>query len=322
MSHPRIAGVILNYRTADLVNDLLESLCEQNNPDQQTSIIVDNASGDGSPDAIHRFINEHRFESWARVICSPDNNGFSAGNNLGIKSIDSDKYLLLNSDTIVRPNAIRELLHAANLHPDAGIIAPRLEWTDGTPQQSCFPTRTPRYEFFSSAGTGFLEKAFGHKGYSLPISDTPCAAEWVSFAAVLIRKSVFEKIGLLDEGFFMYFEDMDFCYRARKAGIGILYWPHARVVHLRGGSSPVKQLTAERKRPPKYWYASRNRYYAKHFGILGLWRANLLWYAGRAIAAARELVGNKQPHTNKSQWRDIWINAMNPLKRPERPPGT
>jgi GT2 family glycosyltransferase len=140
--------------------------------------------------------------------------------------------------------------------------------------------------------------------------------EWTSFACVLIRREVFNRVGLLDEGYFMYFDDMDFCRRAWKAGIATLHWPAARVVHLRGGSSPVKQLAAERKRPPRYLYASRNRYYAKFYGRLGLWLANICWHTGRLISLAREIVRQKQAHTCKRQWLDIWTNALRPLQHP------
>ncbi len=78
--------------------------------------------------------------------------------------------------------------------------------------------------------------------------------------------------------------------------------------------APVKSLTAERKRRPRYWYESRARYYAKHHGRVGLWTANLFWWLGRLISLARELGGNKQPHTCEREWRDIWTNWLDPLR--------
>jgi len=81
----------------------------------------------------------------------------------------------------------------------------------------------------------------------------------------------------------------------------------------------VKKLTAARKRRPKYLYASRARYFAKFYGRAGLWVANVLWVIGRGIALARELIGRKKPHACEMQWRDIWINGWDPLKRPVIP---
>jgi hypothetical protein len=89
-------------------------------------------------------------------------------------------------------------------------------------------------------------------------------------------------------------------------------------VHLRGGSSPVKQLTAARRRRPRYYYASRARYLAKFYGVPGLWLANLLWMAGRAISWIRERMGHKQPHTCQREARDIWTCAWRP-NRPAAP---
>ncbi len=276
-------------------------------------IVVDNASGDQSVQQISNRIHDQQWNQWARVVPADRNGGFSYGNNLGIRSIEAQYYMLLNSDTLVRPGSIEQMLAATKLHPQAGIIGPRLEWTDRTPQQSCFRDFQPSHEFFSAAGTGALEKLMRYKPLALDISDEPLTCDWTSFACALIPQRVIEKVGLLDEGYFMYFDDADYCRRIREAGYEVLNWPAAHVVHLRGGSGPVKQLTAERKRRPNYWYASRNRYYAKFYGRIGLVAANLCWHAGRLVALAREITKTKQPHSCRREWRDIWTNIRNPL---------
>ena len=118
----------------------------------------------------------------------------------------------------------------------------------------------------------------------------------------------------MDDGFFMYFEDVEFCFRARKAGWDIIHNPDAHVVHLRGGSSPVKEFTKMKKRLPRYYYASRTRYFNKLYGWNGLIVANLLWYAGRSISKLRELFMRKEQHICDNQWIDIWTNWLNPEK--------
>jgi len=136
----------------------------------------------------------------------------------------------------------------------------------------------------------------------------------------MIRREVFTDIGLLDDKFFMYYEDTDFCLRARKAGWKISYNPKARVVHLRGKSSPVKSLMAAKQRLPRYFYESRSYYYYKNFGRSGLLAANLLWITGWLLAASRSLVDRKfQSPSSKMQWRDIWINFLQP-DAPYTPP--
>jgi len=281
--------------------------------------ICENGTGEHSVRQIQAAIDGEGWREWALLKIIRPNRGFSGGNNAVLAEAMSLPepprfFLLLNADTILRPGALSSLLAAAEQHPEAGVISPRLEWPDGTPQQSCFRDRAPIYEFFSAARTGPLSRLSLRSEGTLPVSDLPIEVDWTSFACALIRREVFEHIGLLDEGFFLYFDDPDFCRRARDIGWKVLHWPQARVVHLRGRSNPVKSLSAQRKRPPRYWYESRARYYAKYHGRTGLWAANLFWWLGRLISLGRELMGNKKPHTCQREWLDIWANWWNPVK--------
>jgi GT2 family glycosyltransferase len=147
-----------------------------------------------------------------------------------------------------------------------------------------------------------------------PIPEHPEDTDWVSFAAVMIRRETIERVGPLDEGFFMYFEDADYCRRARRAGWRVRFCPDARVVHLRGGSSRVKSLSAARRRLPAYYSASRARYYAKYYARSGLWLGNALWAAGRLISLAREIVEGRPSHACEREGRDIWTHWKDPLR--------
>jgi N-acetylglucosaminyl-diphospho-decaprenol L-rhamnosyltransferase len=309
----QLAIVIINYRTPQLVIDCLKSLENQLKVGDDQVIIVDNASGDNSVELLQQTITDHHWFSWVKLLPSPVNGGFSAGNNLGIKAIEADAYLLLNSDTIVRPGAISSLLHAWKTHPEAGLISPRLEWPDSTPQISCFRYHSPLSQLIDAAATGPVTKLFQQYDVPMEVSNTPFEPEWTSFACVLIRREVIQQIGFMDEGYFMYFDDVDYCRRVHEAGWQILHWPEARVVHLRGGSGSVKADMAARRRPRPYLYGSRSRYFAKFYGIVGLWLTNLLWLVGRSLSWVRELIGNKKPHTCEFQAQDIWINCLTPL---------
>jgi len=282
-------------------------------------VVVDNCSGDGSAQAIESAIGSRGWSRWARVERSPVNGGFSAGNNVGMGAVDAEHYLLLNSDTLVRPGALRRLLEAAADDPQAGLIGPRLEWPNGEPQVSAFRFRRPMGEFVHAAATGPLTRLLQRyqvsaSGQSPP--DAPCSCDWVSFACVLIRRRTLETVGPMDEGYFMYFEDMDFCRRARRRGWKIVHRPEARVVHLRGGTSPVKAGSATRRRLPRYYYASRSRYFAKFYGRSGLWLTNLLWLAGRGVLAMRRPLGTRS-HLPARSSLDIWTNARRPLRTSE-----
>ncbi|HIK38796.1 MAG TPA: glycosyltransferase family 2 protein, partial [Geminocystis sp. M7585_C2015_104] len=306
--------VIINYRTPQLTVDCLQSLAGEIPQLPPTMVaVVDNNSGDDSMAIIQKAIQENNWQPWIVLIPSSVNGGFSYGNNLGIKAIHAENYLLLNSDTIVRPGAIKILLSALTEYPQAGIIGPRLEELDGTPQISCFRYRNPLGELINAAQTGIITKTLSRYNVPLPVTDNPTFVQWVSFACVLVRRQVIEQIGLMDEGYFMYFEDVDYCRRAKEAGWGVLYYPHARVAHLRGRSSSVKEDIAAKRRLPPYYYASRSRYFAKFYGVFGLWWANLLWLAGRSVSLLRELVERKPTGVCEKEALDIWTNWLNPL---------
>jgi N-acetylglucosaminyl-diphospho-decaprenol L-rhamnosyltransferase len=307
----KLAVVIINYRTADLVIQCLQSLLPQ--LVNACVIVVDNCSPDASATILQNWIADNIGQNPVRLIPSQINGGFSSGNNIGMRAIDAEYYLLLNSDTIVRPEAIAILLQTADGHPEAGLISPRLEWPDETPQQSCFRYESPIGELIGAARTGALTRTLKRFDVPLPASDVIVYPQWTSFACVLVRHEALDEIGFMDEDFFMYFEDVEFCRRARKAGWEIIHNPKARVVHLRGGSSPVKQRTLERKRLPRYYYVSRTRYFYLAYGWFGLTLANILWSLGRCISKCREILGRRASGVPERQWLDIWTNWLNPV---------
>lgn len=310
-----IAVIVLNYRTPGLTLRCLASL-EREVDREVRVVVVDNASGDGSAERIERVVRQRNWSSWACVLRSSHNGGFAAGNNLGIRAIEADAYLLLNSDTLVRPGAIAALCEALRATPDAGIIGPQLLDEHGRPDQSFFRTPAPPSELLRGSGLGPLARLLYRYDPVLPGlgEDTPRETDWLAFACVLIRKDVIERVGLLDEGYFMYFEDVDYCRRARAAGFKVLYWPRAQVVHLRGGSSGVTAQATQQSRAPRYYYEARARYFAKFYGRGGLWLANSLWHLGRGIAWPRKLLGKAAPQTREREARDLWTRALRPLQ--------
>ena len=311
----RLAVVVLNYKTPGLVADCLATLEHELDHGRDVVIAVDNCSGDGSADEIERTIDERGWGGWARLVRSEVNGGFSAGNNVGMKAVEAEFYLLLNSDTLVRAGAIGELLDAAARNPEVGLIGPRLEWPDGTPQNSCFRDKNVWSELIAGAQSGPITKIFASRDVSMGIFDEPTKADWVSFACVVVRHAVVERIGLMDEGYFMYFEDADYCRKARRAGFGVLHWPAAHVVHLRGGSAPVKSNAAARKRLPAYYYASRTRYFVTFGGRLHLIAANTAWSLGWLVALTRRVFQGRRIGTPERALRDNWTAFSSPMRR-------
>jgi len=310
----KLTVVIINYRTADMVIDCLKTLLPELDGISSRVVIVDNLSQDGSYERIKSWVSGNDDSSRIELMASGSNSGFSGGNNSGIKCEKSEYYLLLNSDTLIRKMAVKKLLNVASKTPDVGLITPRLEWENGLPQESCFLFHSPISEFISVAQTGFITRLLSKYNVPLSVVSKPRNPDWSSFACVLIRKEVFDDVGLMDDGYFMYFEDAEFCHRARKAGWKVLNEPSAHVVHLRGGSSPVKENTKLKKRLPRYYYESRTRFFYQTYGWLGLTLANILWSAGRIISKTRQILGRSDKAISEKQWLDIWTNWLNPLK--------
>lgn len=301
----RIAVVVLHYRTPGLVLQCLETLVPEVDPERDRVIVVDNASGDESAARIHEGLRA-RHLAGVRLLVSPVNGGFAAGNNLGVRAVRARAYLLLNSDTLLRPGAVERLWAALQDHPEAGLVSPRLEWPSGEPQISCFRFLTPWSELIAAAGTAPVRSLLARWDVPIPVRDVGFAPDWTSFAAVLIRDEALARVGPLDEGFFMYFEDVDYCWRAARAGWRTWHEPRACVVHLRGGTSPVKAQKARGERRPSYYYASRRRYFRNTRGRLGPAAANLMWTLGRLVSWTRETFGRKARHTVERELLDIW----------------
>ncbi len=306
--------VVINFRTPELVKNCLAALGPELEANDARVAIVDNFSNDGSAEIIADWLmTGELWKSRIFLIRSPSNDGFSGGNNTGIKAFDARHYLLLNSDTLIRPGALKSLLDASARETDAGIVAPRLEDEDGTPQISCFRFHSPLSEFLGAAETALLDKLFNFAVVPIPVPDKAITCDWASFACVLIKRAALDDVGLMDDGYFMYFEDADYCRALKKHGWRVAYEPAARVVHLRGGSSPVKSSMKAKKRPPAYYYAARTRYFRKAYGPLGLYAANLMWLSGRGVARLRSLFGKPAPLLCEHQGADQWINWRDPL---------
>ncbi|TVZ41294.1 hypothetical protein P886_0638 [Alteromonadaceae bacterium 2753L.S.0a.02] len=311
--------VIINYKTADLIIDCINSVTPQLEKKQHI-VVVDNFSNDGSAEKIADWVAENGGDR-IHMVFSDVNGGFSAGNNLGLKYADADYYLLLNSDALLRDGALQAMLTTFRDEGsrELGFVAPRLEWPDGKPQESCFRFHSPLSELLNASNTGWVTRLLQRWEVAFRVSDTPMTPEWASFACIMLRGEMVKDVGLMDEGYFLYYEDADYCKMAKLNNWHVLYQPEARVVHLRGGSSPVKSNTRLKKRLPKYYYASRARFFAKHYGIVGLGLANMLWYVGRCISKSRELLGRQYVTACEKQYRDIWTRFSMPLKpfRPE-----
>jgi GT2 family glycosyltransferase len=226
--------------------------------------LIDNASSDDSLELVKR---EYPL---VKIIANQENVGFSRANNQGIRQCQAEFIALLNPDAVVQPFAIKRLVDFLNTHPETGIVGPRLLNADGTPQGSCYPFPTLTRELWRLL---HLDKIHSFGSYNQSNWDLtrPQEVDSIQGACMLIRREVFDQIGLLDEDYFMYTEEIDFCYRAKKAGWKIVWLPTAEVIHY-GGQSTRQAATSMFLQ----LYRSKLLFFRKHYGRLVAWIYKLI----------------------------------------------
>lgn len=275
--------VIVNYRTAELAIDCLRALSTQaNDLAGNRFVVVDNASGDGSIEKLSAAIERAGWSSWATVMPLERNGGFAFGNNASIRTALAsvklvDYIMLLNPDTVIRPGAIKTLVDFMDAHHNVGISGSRLENANGGVECSAHTFHSPLSQLDEAARLGVLSRLLRRYVVTSPARTVAHSCDWVSGASMMIRRQVIEDIGLMDENYFLYFEEVDFCRRAQLAGWECWYVPDSRVMHLEGASTGIRAST----RRAKYWYDSRRRFFVKYYGISGLVAADVLWAIGR-----------------------------------------
>jgi N-acetylglucosaminyl-diphospho-decaprenol L-rhamnosyltransferase len=257
---PTLSVIIVSWNVRDLLEQALDAVLTAgtHTPDLEI-IVVDSASSDGTPEAIRIRYPQ------VRLIASDENLGFAKGNNRGIVEAHGDFLLLLNADTVVRGDALAILINYLQEHPNVGMVGPRILNADETTQSSRRRYPTLPVLFLESTWLQSLapRQQLDHF-YVADIADSEeQIVDWITGAAMLVRREVLNDIGGLDEGFFMYSEELDWCHRIGNAGWKIAYTPAAEIVHYGGKSS--EQVAPARH---IYFQSSKVRYTLKYHGRL------------------------------------------------------
>ncbi len=226
-SKPALSIIILNYNNPDDTLECVHSLMK-NRYDSYEVILVDNGSNKGSVEILRQLESEYPD---LILVFNQKNLGFAGGNNIGFNLSKGDMILLLNNDTTVKEDFLEALMKQASLYPEAGILCPKIYFHD-----------RPGTIWFAG---GYIDWKYdgAHIGYGKMDNSSygiPHACDYVTGCAMLIKRNVIEKIGFLDESFFAYQEDVDFCIRARKAGYKCMYIPYPHVWHKAGSTSKKK----------------------------------------------------------------------------------
>lgn len=305
--------VIVNYKTAGMVVDCLRSLAAERGSGVELEVaLVDNASPDDSVTALRAAIEQNGWAEWVRLIESGRNGGFGSGNNVGLRAIrdalkPSEWVLFLNPDTVVPPGALRAVCDAAEGRPGVGVIGACLVDEGGGAQLAGHPAMTPMRELGRASGLGVIRRAQGLD----PAPQPPARVGWVTGAAMCVRAEVLQEIGEFDEGFFLYFEEVDLCRRASDAGWEVWLARNPPIVHREGAATG---LNAARTRRAPYWFASRRRYFLKHHGVAGLVLADIAWAVGRGLAWLKSLArGRRAPRLPAAFGWDLLVGDLRAL---------
>ncbi len=293
---PDVSIILVSWNTRDLLLACLASLPAALGGLHADVWVVDNGSADGSVAAVRE-----RYSA-ARLIENGGNPGFAAANNQAIDASAGRYALLLNSDTVATPGSIERLVRFADEHPLAGIVGARLLNPDGSFQASFADFPSLRSELLSVTGLG--PRLFGrwYPNYGPRQSQVARGVDYVQGACMLARREAVAHVGLMDEHYFMYNEEIDWCLRMRRAAWQVWYLPEAHIVHYGGQST--RQV---RHAMIQALYRSKVRFFRKHYGpayaatLQGAFVAVLRakWLV-RALAARRQSVASAP-----IRWRDL-----------------
>ncbi|OAB41811.1 glycosyltransferase family 2 protein [Paenibacillus antarcticus] len=278
--------LIVNYNTCKLTLDCLQSVFASKMGYTFEVIIIDNHSVDSSVESISIEYPQ------VTMIANDDNTGFAKANNQGLAIAKGRYVLLLNSDTIIREDTFQTMVSFMDDNPIIGASGCKVILPDGTLDKACkrgFPT--PSASFYYAFGISrlfpdypkFNQYQLGHLD---PDEEYP--VDCLVGAFMMVRSETIEQVGGLDETFFMYGEDIDWCYRIKQAGWGIYYYPRTSIVHYKGGSA--------RRRPTRIIYEFHRAmfvFHRKHYKDQYFWGINMVIYTGIGLKFTMELLKNK-----------------------------
>ncbi|MBN1679396.1 MAG: glycosyltransferase family 2 protein [Anaerolineae bacterium] len=282
--------VIVNWNTCDLLRDCLASIAVSQGDVSYQVVLVDNASSDGSADMVRREFPD------VTLIASPTNDGFPTANNKGLRALgfeqDCDESapryaLVLNPDTVLPPTALHDLLAYMDADDTIGVVGPKLVMLDGHLDLACrrsFPT--PEISLYRMTGLSKLfprSRRFGRYNMTYLDPDIETEVDSVVGAFMLVRRAAIQRVGLFDETFFMYGEDLDWAYRIKQAGWKVMYQPSVTVTHVKRAAS------RQSRRAPHEFYRSMLIFYRKHYRATTPWWLHNLILLGLALKGGRPL---------------------------------
>ena len=277
-----LSVVIVNYRTFELTKNTVNSILDYEYPFSIEILVVDNASGDDSLARLKDYFGDK-----VKFIASKENNGFAAGNNQALRLAQGRYQLLLNSDTLVWENTLESIYNYMESHHEVGACGCRVLLESGELDKACkrsFPN--VKNSFFRLFHIPTKSKDDNYNLTGLP-DDEVYEIDCLTGAFMFMRKDALDETGLLDETFFMYGEDIDLCYRIKKAGWKIVYYGESKITHLKGASSKKQKSKLIYE-----FYRAMYIYYKKHHANESFFLVNWVVYLGIAVLCLLKLFLN------------------------------
>lgn len=313
---PSILVVIVHYKTPALIIDCLRSLeGEVRGHGNASVVVVDNQSQDGSVARIADAIHSQGWSQWVRLVESPVNGGFAYGNNHVVGpalATDNppDYFWLLNPDTKIYSGSMTSLVDFLAAHPKAGLAGSAIEEQPGVLWPYAFRFPSLLSELDDGLKLGIVSRLLSRWSIlSLMDQQRESPVDWVAGASLMVKRQVFEQVGLMDENYFLYYEETDYCLQAKRAGWDCWYVPKSRVFHVVGASTGLVDRPPEPRRIPRYWFESRRRFFIKNRSRLYAIATDLVWILSYALWRLRRVLQRKQGFEPPQLFSDFVRNS-------------
>ncbi len=316
----RIAVIIVNYNAADLAIQAVDSVLTRAPDGHEVTLhLIDNASPDGDGAILTAAAVERDWGASVHIYAETTNHGFGRGNNLALHSLSThaapaEYVFLLNPDAQVGSDTLAHLITFMERHPKAAMLGCRAcNPGDPTPVTAAFRFPGLLSTFSAALNFGPVARLFARWQVSLGGDLQTQKVGWVSGAAVLARRKVWEELAFFDPEFFLYYEEVDLMLRTTRAGWECWHVAEAEIIHVEGASTDVKGTHNGPQRRPAYWYHSWQYYFSKNYGRLYALAVALAWVLGAALNHVLARVRGQTPAAPKRFFRDFWAHAIRPL---------
>jgi N-acetylglucosaminyl-diphospho-decaprenol L-rhamnosyltransferase len=290
--------VLVSYNTAGLLHECFANLTLASRNLHVRTFVVDNASRDSSVDILRSDFPDYK------LIANSKNIGFGRANNQSLEYLQGQYVLLLNTDAFVGPEALIKTINYMDLNPKCGILGVRLEGRDGALQPCCRYFPTPWNTFLQRTGLSRVLKRVQMVDDMTWAHDEVRMCDWVVGCYYLVRKEVIDQIGLFDPRYFLYFEEVDHCFAAKKAGWDVVFYPHTTVVHLGGESAKSEgAITEGGKQLEALQVESELLYYRKNYGLAVVWASVVLTWLAEIINGFKRILKPGASANTRETWR-------------------